>query len=313
MAGKALLEPEIGPYDLANVDHTVSDAEELEFQFEHATQAVQEREEKDKALKENLLRLLQFDRDVIAGEILAFSHRGYHLSGKSKTRASLLIKSDMFKFFLQDVHTCGSLLVNGHEDTAAEDGVSPLSLVAAELSRLSISAGAENAAVFVLNFFCAEHSSPLQPSWPNSPVGTIASLICQLVSLMADKGLETDLSFLNEKRLGRIKLFDLATLVILFKKLVRKLPAGGMVLCIIDEISSYETEWLQEESNFLMEKLVRLATDKTSTEKAGFKLLVTSRVRAHRIARYFSGRTLDLPEDLDVDESADWVISTLGA
>ncbi|KAL3301869.1 hypothetical protein RB213_005008 [Colletotrichum asianum] len=307
---KTLLEPKVGPYDLANVDHAVSDTEETENQ---RLAIMQQKQEEAKALKEYLFRKLEFDGEMVSRDISTCLQLGYQLSWKGKTRASLMMGDDMLRSLLRESHSSGSLLVNGHEDTASANVIPPLSLVAAELSRLSGDAGADTSAVFVLNFFCDEHSpSPLLPAWQNSAVGMIASLICQLVNLMTKKGLETDLSFLNGKKMGKIERFDLATLAKLFKKLVKQLPAGGMVLCIVDEISVYETEMLQAETEFLLAELVGLASKKAHDQVA-FKLLVTCRGRAFGVARHFLEHTLDLPEDVDVDDSAEWKISTFMA
>lgn len=274
---------------------------------------MKQRQEEAKALKEDLLRKLEFDREMVSRDISTCLQLGYQLSWKGKTRASLMMGDDMLRSLLRNSHSSGSLLVNGHEDTASADVIPPLSLVAAELSRLSEDAGAEKSAVFVLNFFCDEHRpSPLLAAWQNSAVGMIASLICQLINLMAEKGLDTDLSFLNKKKMEKIERFDLVTLAKVFKRLAKQLPAGGMVLCIVDEISVYETEMLQAETDFLLGELVGLARKKAH-DQVSFKLLVTCRGRAFGVARHFLEHTLDLPEDVDVDDSAEWKISTFMA
>ncbi|KAI8257111.1 hypothetical protein K4K56_007454 [Colletotrichum sp. SAR 10_98] len=163
---KAALEP-ISQYDLANVHRTSSDDSLRLFELQQLAdeKAQKDRQKKADADRDALLQLIRFDPGVVRQDILRCAQSGYIMNDEQKSRAAAMIRSEMFKSFLRDAHSSRSLLVNGNEDTARADGISPLSLVSAELSRLSESAGAVEAPVFVLNYFCAEHCpSPLFPS-----------------------------------------------------------------------------------------------------------------------------------------------------
>ncbi|KAH0429866.1 hypothetical protein CcaCcLH18_08148 [Colletotrichum camelliae] len=218
---KAALEP-VSQYDLANVHRTFSDDSLRLLELQQVAN------EKAEADRDALLQVIRFDPGVVPRDILRCAQSGYTMNDEQKSRAAAMIRNETFKSFLRDAHSSRSLLVNGNEDTARADGVSPLSLVAAELSRISESAGAADAPVFVLNYFCAEHCpSPLFPSSEASAAGLMASLIGQLVSQMRVKGMTADLSFLSEKNWRRLERFDVKTLCILFKKLTKQLQPGG--------------------------------------------------------------------------------------
>ncbi|KAK2777390.1 hypothetical protein CKAH01_12075 [Colletotrichum kahawae] len=308
---KAALEP-VSQYDLANVHRTFLDdsLRLLELQQVANEKAEKDLQVKAEADRDALLQVIRFDPGVVPRDILRCAQSGYTMNDEQKSRAAAMIRNETFKSFLRDAHSSRSLLVNGNEDTARADGVSPLSLVAAELSRISESAGAADAPVFVLNYFCAEHCpSPLFPSSEASAAGLMASLIGQLVSQMRVKGMTADLLFLSEKNWRRLERFDVKTLCILFKKLTKQLQPGGMLLCILDEIYLYES---RENAEYVVWYLSSL-TEKQRYNRAAFKLLVTCRIRAMGFAKYFVQNTLDLDDDVELDDSADWEMQRMTA
>ncbi|KAK1847154.1 hypothetical protein CCHR01_10199 [Colletotrichum chrysophilum] len=306
---KAALEP-ISQYDLANVHRTSSDDSLRLFELQQLAdeKAQKDRQEKAAADREALLQLIRFDPGVVQQDILRCAQSGYIMNDEQKSRAAAMIRNETFKSFLRDAHSSRSLLVNGNEDTARADGISPFSLVAAELSRLSDSAGAADAPVFVLNYFCAEHCPrPLFPSLEASAAGLMVSLIGQLVSQMKDKGMTVDLSFMAEKNWRRLERFDVKALCNLFKKLTKQLPPGAMLLCILDEVYLYES---RENVEYVVWFLAGLA-EKQRYSRAAFKLLVACRIRAMGFAKYFVQNTVDLDDDVEVDDAADWEIQRM--
>ncbi|KAF9877006.1 hypothetical protein CkaCkLH20_05272 [Colletotrichum karsti] len=308
------VEPSIDAYDMVNVDHNVSEATTDDADSRKSFLAqVESIQQHNESSRQRLLDVLQYDREAIARDVETCLQLGYRLDDKAKSRAASLVQAELFKAFLQDAHESTRLLVNGREDVSSADGISPLSFVAAELSQLSVKAGAAFAAVFVLNYFCAEHpSSPIFPSPETSVTGLMASLIGQLVWQMNDKKIMPDLSFLTEKKWGKISRLDPAALFTLFKRLFRQLPREAMLLCIIDEISIYETQMLQEDTYTALQKLVQLSSDQKSPS-AAFKLLVLSRNRALVVGEHFSEHTLDLQEDIETDGAANWTIQMMMA
>ncbi|KAJ0272873.1 hypothetical protein COL940_010184 [Colletotrichum noveboracense] len=143
---KAALEP-ISQYDLANVHRTSSDDSLRLFELQQLAdeKAQKDRQERAEADKDALLQLIRFDPGVVQQDILRCAQSGYIMNDEQKSRAAAMIRNETFKSFLRDAHSSRSLLVNGNEDTARADGISPLSLVSADLSRLSENAGAAEA------------------------------------------------------------------------------------------------------------------------------------------------------------------------
>ncbi|KAF6837171.1 hypothetical protein CPLU01_03283 [Colletotrichum plurivorum] len=297
---------EATPYDMANIDRSVSsDAKEgMEL-------LMREQRRRADADKRWLLRLLQYHRASVPKDISTCLQLGYQLDEKAKGRAAAMIGADRFKTFVREAKSSGSLLVNGHEDPAATDGISPLSLVAAELSRLSEEAKAESAPVFVVNYFCAEHQlSPLVIPLSSPPAMMMASFIGQLLSQMTDQRITPDLVFMTEKKWEKVERLQISTLCTVFRKLSRQLPPGGVLWCIIDEISAYETFGLEQDTDLAIGNLSQLVNG-AKCGQAVVKLLLTCRSRSLVVSRHFLDVTLDLQEDVDADDSADWAISTM--
>lgn len=119
-----------------------------------------------------------------------------------------------------------------------------------------------------------------------------------------------DLSFLTDSKWRKIERLELEVLCTIFRKLARHAPSESAILCVIDEISLYETQMLQPRTNLVMEKLVRLAT-KQGDEQQAVKLLVTCQDRALGVSRYVSGHTIDLQEDIEAVDSAGWAMSAM--
>jgi hypothetical protein len=217
-----------------------------------------------------------------------------------------MLLNDKFQAFMTETRNSTSLLVNGRGDLSTADGISPFSLVVAEMARGPNQALTDGTPIFVIKYFCSEHHpSRVRNRW-SSPTGMLSDLIGQLVCQMLDKRIAIDLSFLSHSKWRKLDHLDVRTLCSAFKRIVEQVPQGGVVLCVIDEISVYERASLVYETDIVMSKLVQLV------QRGGgpvFKLLVTCFDRALEVDRLFSGCTLDLGEDIEVDDSADWTIS----
>ncbi|KAF4465220.1 hypothetical protein FALBO_7938 [Fusarium albosuccineum] len=248
--------------------------------------------------RKQLLECLQYDPEAPSRDISTFLRLGYQLSENEKARAAAMIRNDQFRHFMGETQRSTCLLVNGREDLAVSNGISPLSLVVAELANKSKEMGSGLGPVFVVGYFCPAHQpSPLPSSltYQNSAVGMMTSLIGQLLNQVTDRGIDVDLSFLTKKKWRKIEESDPEVLCSVFKKLTRQIPPGSAILCMVDEISLYETQMLEYQTNLVMEKLVRLANHQQEDGHQIFKLLVTCQDRALGVSRFFSGRVLDLP------------------
>lgn len=257
--------------------------------------------------QQQLLRCLHYNPEALTRDISSILSFNYQVSENAKARVAAMLRHDRFQTFMRETQASTRLLVNGRGDLSAKEGVSPFSVVMAELARISNTGLTESAPVFILKYFCSEH----QPSHPNdllaSAVGIMASILGQLICQMTEKGISVDLSFISDSKWRKLELLELHTLCTVFKRVIDQVPRDGVVLCIIDEMSVYETSRLGEETEMAVKKLVRLAHQ---GRYPVCKLLVTCYDHALDVGRYFSGYTLDLNEDIETDEVADWVIAS---
>jgi len=214
-----------------------------------------------------------------------------------------MIRNKKFKTHAE-VNCSTSLLVNGRIDLAAAEGLSPLSLVVAKLARIS----EETGSVFVVKYFCGQHRPNIDLSDLSPAVRIMISLTGQLVAQMIERGIEVDLSFLTQVGWQQVAKRKLSILCIIFRELKNQIPANGVLLCLLDEVSQYETALYEKDTDVVLRKLTRLVS---KHDKLLFKLLVTCQGRALGISKYFVGHTLDLDESIEVDDSSTWQISTI--
>lgn len=267
-----------------------------------------------KSRRKQLLECLRYDKEALPQDISSFIRLGYHLSNHEKSRAAAMITSDQFKSFMQETRLSTCLLVNGRQDLATSNNLSPLSLVVAELANKSQEQGSDLGPVFVISYFCAARQflpTHDASTSQNSAAGMMASLVGQLIQQLSDRSIIVDLSFMTSKTWRKVEEFDPKTLCRIFRKLIGQTPPGSAILCMIDEISLYETQTLEYQTSFMMEKLVQLIHREQDDAQQVFKLLVTCQDRALGISRLFSGCTLDLLEEIEMDDTADWAISAI--
>ncbi|KAK2028609.1 hypothetical protein LX32DRAFT_663747 [Colletotrichum zoysiae] len=317
--------PRIAGYDMANVDYMVSgeDAEpslQLRYLMPHEIRKQTEEKMAEEKMdlevtRSKLYEILQYDEDSVPRDVASCLRHGHRLEERGKSKAAALFQHRDFRSFMIQSEFSTCLLVNGRDDLAAVDGISPLSLAMAELTRISRAAGSEIGHSFVITFFCGEHrpnySCGSTEAWRSSPVGLIASLIGQLLHQATEKGARIDYSFMTDSKWRKLRRLEPKVLCMLLKELIKQLPPGTVVLCIVGEAAIYETGGLQPQLIFIIEKLlnmVRIFADGPQV----FKLLVTCQDRAVAISRLFGGHILNLLETVDANDSAQWAISRAG-
>lgn len=256
----------------------------------------------DNKAAKKFLNLLKYDPETRQRDLKTCLQLGYTLDEQAKTRASTMVQSDKFRIWLAEDASSRSLLVNAHLDLEAAEAHSPLSAVDAEL----VKAFQDPASVYVVEYFCSLHTENIDPSRASSSIGMMASLVGQLLMRMLDNEIEVDLSFLGKADLKRVENDDLDILCILFRELTLQLPAKALLLCVLDEVSLYETLSLGKDTDAVMRRLTRLTA---KPMEAVFKLLVTCRGRSLDFQQYFEDiDILDLQEDTEVDDAAMWKI-----
>ncbi|KAI9903641.1 hypothetical protein N3K66_000170 [Trichothecium roseum] len=261
-----------------------------------------------------LLEYTKYDPGTITHDVAMLRRLGYRADQDAKARAAVMIGHDHFRWFIQESQLSTCLLVNGREDLSMSTDISPTSLVVSELAGKLDETGSRRNPVFTLKYFCASHPPSAYTNHPSqsSPCsGMLASLLGQLLQQLAERGVSADLSFLSKNKWRKIEELDVETLCSTFKKVARQTPPGTAILCMIDEISLYETKRLQHGTSHVMEKLVQLARPRKDDEHRVFKLLLTCQTRALGVSRLFTGCVIDLPEETEPDDKAEWVISTM--
>ncbi|CZT08040.1 uncharacterized protein RCO7_09598 [Rhynchosporium graminicola] len=254
---------------------------------------------------EDLLELLRFDTLLISESLKRCLESGDKLDDQGKARALAMVNSDKMRVWIAEAKFSSSLIVNGHSDMGAIEGPSPLSFVDAQLVKVFES----HEEALVISYFSRFHRN-IEFTTPGTPTARLmVCLIGGLLTEMMARKLEVDVLFLkSEKR--KLQDLDLTTLCNAFRDLTMQLPAGAILVCILDEIVSYESFNPKSEIDAIMRRLTRLVTKHTDLV---FKLLVTSRGRSMNLQQYFDDEDiLDLPKDSELNDSAMWKIRHMG-
>lgn len=120
-----------------------------------------------------------------------------------------------------------------------------------------------NSRFITLYWFCGSHAYGEN----DDALGLMRSLISQLlVAGPFEDGFEQIEEFDGQ---------DLDKVIAMFKSLLRQLPTGTVVVCLIDGISYYEDSHIREDTIKTVKKLVKAAGKGTPI----FKLLITSPTR----------------------------------
>jgi hypothetical protein len=256
---------------------------------------------------EGLLHLLAFDETKVASDRGTNVHPS-KFNKRECQKLPFIMRSAQFQNWINKTEgKNASLLVQGHFDS--EDGTSALTHLCARIAYES----APNPKVLILTHFCSLHTE-IGPR--AGATGLIASLIGQLLSYDSHR-VQFDLSQITEHALLRIEEFSLKRLCWLFEMLIAQVKKGVTIICIIDNISSYE----MDEAVRDLERLVRrlqtwvIQANQTSS-KPRMKLLITDTNQTTRVYRYFQqDDILDLEGDgesgdnwEDGSEDDNWII-----
>ncbi|KAL3456535.1 hypothetical protein BJX64DRAFT_39789 [Aspergillus heterothallicus] len=133
----------------------------------------------------------------------------------------------------------------------------------------------------VAHFFCGQHLARKDP-W-HGPTGLVRSLIMQLMMNLLDLDL-LSLDFINDRGfLAALEDHDLPSLCDAFYSIVSQFPADTMVYCIIDHISSFDTDRLFGDLTIVLDCLQDLVEDANLVPV--FKVLMTNPMQSTRRMR----------------------------
>ncbi|KAJ5836216.1 hypothetical protein N7447_002242 [Penicillium robsamsonii] len=231
---------------------------------------------------EGLLHLLAFDETKVASDRGTNVHPG-RFNKRESQKLPFITRSTQFQNWIDKTEgKNASLLVQGHFDS--EDATSALTQLCARIAYES----APNPKVLVLTHFCSLHTaSRAEIGSRAGPTGLIASFIGQLLSYDSHR-VQFDLSEITKHTLSQIEEFSVKKLWRFFRMLIAQVKKGITIICIIDNISSYETDEAVCDLEFLvccLQKWVKKANQTSS--KPRMKLLITDTNQTTRVYRYF--------------------------
>ncbi|KAK0712618.1 hypothetical protein B0T26DRAFT_714770 [Lasiosphaeria miniovina] len=237
-----------------------------------------------------------------AGHVL---HRGPAFEVTDNERAAYIIRAPQVKALLGGASSHSIVAVDGHFDHTQMGQISPLSYVCATLAQL-LKQQSENTSVaamsspvspqfdkrqppppppartVVLEYYCSLHIG--EDDNLQGPQGLIRCLTAQLIlSLLANGWMGPDeaVSLPHLRDHGEEELLeqrDLSAVYRLFIALVRLVPQGVPIYCIIDGISTYERQELwQADYNDVLGTLIKAASiSKSHDGRPRLRIILTS-------------------------------------
>ena len=231
---------------------------------------------------DQLLEVFAVNDTEIARNLTSVLHLGRATDLSYHSRGSLLSRSPKFQNWLTTTSPI-FLLVDGNGDSATER-ISAMTFVSALLAQ-SLS----DEEVSCVHYFCGLHK--IRSTDLNGPSGLLRALLAQLVNLHAFR-----VGFTNNTEYHELQRFDTIRLCALFSELVKDLPEGFVLVCLIDGVSLYETSEWAEDIRRILETLNALTRDQEV--HAVFKVLATSAMASRQAIRYIPPEDhLMLPSD----------------
>ncbi|CBX93863.1 hypothetical protein LEMA_P035370.1 [Plenodomus lingam JN3] len=229
-------------------------------------------------------RVTLSDRKYNLEQIMSFTRA-------DQNRAVYVLQSAKLQKWLKAIES-SILLVNGGM-SGSHSLRTPISFVSAKLADALHQSRSESTFIS-LNFFCGEHED-WRENVDNGPAAVWNSLLAQLLLQYDHFDLAT------VKRLSKIDNDDVKALGIAFGNLLKQLPQGYVVFCIVDSVSLYDDEERGDDAELLVKKLVHLARRSAQEDRCIFKLLLTShtQLRLDAVSCLRSKEVLQVPEILE--------------
>ena len=230
-----------------------------------------------------LLELLAVDTAMLENEAAAMLRRGHGSDQSIHDRSHLLMRNRTFQAWLASGHS-KRLLVDGNAGSASER-VSAMTVVCALLAH-----SLPNETSSTITYFCGLHTDPADTL--SGPCGMLRATLAHLIHTY-----NVHLDFVDSEEYDELQRFDLRRLCILLRVLMKKLPAGVVIFCMIDGISLYEKDDWLEGTCYTLRMIGDLTRDPELS--AIFKLLVTSPLASRYMGKYVPEEDrLVLPRDL---------------
>ena len=227
---------------------------------------------------EQISERVRADRDFIV-------FFGRSLSHHRLSRISFVMQNHLFQDWFKSMKS-QTLVVYGM-DTSFDvlETVSPVSFMCAILSQTV----SRRDYTYPLNVFCRLHMDLVDPM--QGANGLLRSLTAQVIlAIINVQQQQLDLSFLGPTEVEAIRAKDLGWLCLLFEKLLQHIGVG-IVFCIIDAVSCFESEPYVAEMHTVMQFLNSLV-EAVEASQSGlvFKLMVTSPIVSQYCRDWFPNR-----------------------
>jgi hypothetical protein len=243
---------------------------------------------------DELLDILGFDPQTPLKDIGRCFSNLYNMTISEVDTAHWIIRSLKFRTWLSEAARSSELLVQGNRDPF-EPG-SPLSFFCGHLWNML-----SDPAIVIT------HVCRLKRGFDDdrhNAKGMLVSLIGQLLSQPKDKGLEFDLSWIEERHRQLLQNNDLDFICQLFRELVKQIPKKRILFCVIDGISWYETGERRDDTLAVLETLRRSIHEGTD---ALCKLVLTCPNRSLFIHEYMdSADILHVIDNVDGTGHGTW-------
>jgi hypothetical protein len=248
---------------------------------------------------EDLLEIINVNHLQVSNDASTVVRRSHTLASADVERAAHMIMEPQVKELLTSPGP-GVVAIDGHFDRAQMGKISPLSYICAMLSQalrqqsqqytvssglgspISMSTQPEKGASrdIVLEYFCALHTTDADDL--RGPQGLMRCLTTQLILAMVVNEWvgDVDAVHLPHLRDGEEELLgqrNLDAVCRLFAALIRLVPQGVSIYCLVDGWSAYEREQLWRADYEVVLNAFREAADASNSEEGtNFKLLLTS-------------------------------------
>lgn len=219
---------------------------------------------------DELLQVLDVDPGQIFMDIDDTIRGGQLLDYAVHGRGHMLMQDSKFQQWLSSKQS-KSLLVDGNAETSMER-ISAMSIVCALLAQ-----SLPNETASTISYFCGIRAG--QDDRTSAPISLVRNLLAQLIHIH-----KLNTSFLQGRAYQELERLDLRRLCLLLVEMVKKLPYGAVLFCIVDGISWIEEEERSQEVCFVVQTLSGLTSD--PEVRAVFKLLITSPLACQYAADY---------------------------
>ncbi|ORY70362.1 uncharacterized protein BCR38DRAFT_481495 [Pseudomassariella vexata] len=228
---------------------------------------------------EELFDILHIDLGVVGDQLMEVVNKSNAFEPNAMRQASWLLRHKNFKYWLASPQS-GTLLVDGFCGDQRIGRHAPISSVSGTLAvGLPKIRSGERSSCYVLCYFCGLNSYPDNES--SGPTQIVRSLLAQLIASLRGGAKNLDLSFIAADADLHQDLMhhNISGLLHIFRGIVSQLPYSTVLYCIIDDLSSFETDdrnW-RNDLRYLVNQLRSLIDDlMRQPGKPAFKLLMTS-------------------------------------